>query len=103
MFVMNDCFATVREEHTILLYRRHRTMVAYGKIYLAVISTDFPTVHMVKTHFLLENLWISEHSLGVLEKFQRSSALPKIKYNCVESFMSQLYWLFIYASKYIFP
>ena len=32
---------------------------------------------------------ISEQSLGVLEKFQRSSALPKIKYNCVELFWSQ--------------
>ena len=49
-------------------------MVAYGKIYfeaqiynqyigffpvylgMALISTDFPTVHMVKTHFVLENL-----------------------------------------------
>ena len=29
----------------------------------------FPTVHMVETYFLLENLWISEPSLGILEKF----------------------------------
>ena len=26
----------------------------------------FPTIHMVKTHFLLENLWISQPSLGIL-------------------------------------
>ena len=62
----------------------------------------FPTVHMPETHFLLENLWISEPSLGILEKFQRSSALPNIKYNCVVLFWSQLYWVFIYDSKYIF-
>ena len=35
----------------------------------------FPTVHMVETHFLS----ISEPSLGILEKFQCSSALPNIK------------------------
>ena len=28
----------------------------------------FQTVHMVKTHFLLENLWISESFLGMLKK-----------------------------------
>ena len=57
---------------------------------------------MVDTHFLLENLWISEASLGILEKFQCSSALPNIKYNYVVLFWSQLYWVFIYDSKYIF-
>ena len=57
---------------------------------------------MVETHFLLENLWISEPSLGILEKFQRSSDLPNIKYNCVLLFLNQLYWVFIYESKYIF-
>ena len=36
-------------------------------------------------------------------KFQCSLTLPNIKYNCAVSFWSQLYWLFIYASKYIFP
>ena len=36
----------------------------------------FPTLHMIKTHFQLENLWISKPSLGILEKFQRSSAHP---------------------------
>ena len=35
-----------------------------------------------------------------MENFQRSSALPNIKYNFVELFLSQLYLLFIYASKY---
>ena len=26
----------------------------------------FPAVYMIETHFLLENLWISEPSLGIL-------------------------------------
>ena len=29
----------------------------------------FPLAHMVKTYFLLENLWILGRSLGILEKF----------------------------------
>ena len=52
---------------------------------------------MVETHFFLENLSISEPSLGILEKFQRHSALPNIKYNCALLFWSQLYWVFIYV------
>ena len=59
-------------------------MVVYGKI---------TTVHMVKTHFLLENLWISEPSLGILGKIQSSLVLPNIKYDCVVLFLSQFYWL----------
>ena len=35
-----------------------------------------------------------------MENFQRSSAPPNIKYNCVVLFLSQLYILLIYASKY---
>ena len=35
-----------------------------------------------------------------MENFQRSSATPNIKYNFVVLFLSQLYILFIYASKY---
>ena len=35
-----------------------------------------------------------------MENFQRSSAHPNIKYYCVVLFLSQLYILFIYASKY---
>ena len=63
-------------------------LMCWGCLWYSQIST----LHMVETHFLLENLWISERSLGILKKFQHSSALP-----------CQLYWLFIYASKYIFP
>ena len=48
------------------------------------------------------NLWISEPSLGILENFKHSSGLPNIKYNCIVLFLSQLYWLFIDASKNIF-
>ena len=62
----------------------------------------FPTLHMVKTHFLLENLWISKPSLSILEKFQRSSALPNIKYNCAILFLCEMYWSFVNALKYIF-
>ena len=36
-------------------------------------------------------------------KIQHSSALRNTKYNCVVLFLSQLHWLFIYASKCIFP
>ena len=35
-----------------------------------------------------------------MENFQRSLAPPNINYNCVVLFLSQLYLLFIYASKY---
>ena len=58
---------------------------------------------MVETHVLLENLWILEASLDILEKSQCSLALPNIKYDCAVLFWTQLYWLFIYASKYVFP
>ena len=48
------------------------------------------------------NLLISEASLSKLEKLQCSSALLNTKYNCAVLFWSQLYWVFIYNSKYIF-
>ena len=58
---------------------------------------------MLETHFLLENLWISEPSLGILEKFQRSSALPIIKYNCVVYiFESTVLVIYLYLKIY-FP
>ena len=59
----------------------------------------FPIVHMVKTHFLLENLSISEPSLGILQNFQRRSALPNIKYNYAVLFLRQVNYLFNYAPK----
>ena len=62
----------------------------------------FPTLHIAETHFLLENPSISESSLGILEKFQRSLGLTIIKYNCVLLFLRQMYWLFLYGAKYIF-
>ena len=62
----------------------------------------FPTLHMAETHFLFENPSISESSLGKLEKFLCSSGLPILKYNCVVIFFRQMFWLFIYAAKYIF-
>ena len=71
---------TVYEEQAFLLYRRIRTIV--------------------KVHFLLEILWISEPSLGIMEKFQHSLALPNTKYNCSILFLCQMYWSFVYVSKY---
>ena len=53
-------------------------------------------------HECRKNLLISEPSQGIMEKFQCHLAPPNIKYNCVVLFLSQLYLLFIYASKY-FP
>ena len=85
---------------------RHPTppkYIAIFPVYLGMaLMFRFLTLHMVKTHFLLENLRISEPSLGIPEIFQSSSALPNIKYTCAVLFWSQLYWLFSYASKYIF-
>ena len=46
------------------------------------------------------SLWISEAFLSKMEKFQCSSALLNIKYNCAVLFLKVMYWLFIYASKY---
>ena len=57
---------------------------------------------MDEIHFLFENPSISESSLGILDKFQRSSGLAIIKYDCVVLFFRQMFWLFIYAAKYIF-
>ena len=54
---------------------------------------------MVKTHFLLENLSISEPFLGILQNFQRRSALPNIEYNCAVLFLRQVNYLFNYAPK----
>ena len=61
----------------------------------------FPALHMVNTHFMLENLWISKLSLCILEKFQRSSALPNIKYNCA-ILLCEMYRSFVYALQYFF-
>ena len=52
----------------------------------------FPTVHMVKTHFLLKNLRLSGASFSMLEKFQHSSAVPSVKDNCGVIFLCQMYW-----------
>ena len=64
-------------------------------------SDRFPTVHMVKTHFVLENLWISEPSSGILEKIKCSWTLPNMKYNCAVLFFEWIV-LVICAPKYIY-
>ena len=51
---------------------------------------------MVETHFLLENLGIPESSIGIIEKFQYTSDLSHIKFNCVVLFLRQIYSLFIF-------
>ena len=57
----------------------------------------FPTVHLVKTYFLLDNLWISEPSLSKLEKLQCRLVLLDMKYNCAVLLLyGQLYSLFIF-------
>ena len=60
----------------------------------------FPIVRMVKTDFLLENLWVTGASLGKLEKVQCNSAVPIIIVQYY--FLCQMYWSFVYASKHIF-
>ena len=55
---------------------------------------------MLETHFLLENPWISEPSLDILEKFQRSSDLPNIKYNFVIIFESILLGIYLWFKIY---
>ena len=35
-----------------------------------------------------------------MENFKCSSAVPNVKYNCAILFWKELYWVFIYASKY---
>ena len=64
--------------------------------------SHFSKVHMVETNFLLENLWISEPSSGILEKIKCSSAFLNMKDNYAVLFWSTLHWLFRYASKYTF-
>ena len=44
----------------------------------------------VSTMCTVGNLWISEASLSKLEKFQHSSALPNIKYNCAVLFLEPI-------------
>ena len=51
---------------------------------------------MLEKHFLLENLSISEPSLGILKKINCSLSLPNTKYNCVVLFLSSLYFLKLY-------
>ena len=74
-------------------------IIMSGKI--ATIDTDFPTGIGSQPCAMLKSVNI-KGILSKLEKFQCSSALPNIKYNCAVLFWCQLCWIFIYASKYIF-
>ena len=53
----------------------------------------FPTMRMVETHFLLENLWILEPSLGIVEKFQHVKSSQNF---LISSKKAQKYVLFIH-------
>ena len=44
---------------------------------------------------LLENLGISEASLGVLDKFKCGSAVPNIKYNCSVFFETNVLIIYV--------
>ena len=59
-------------------------------------------MHRVKPQFLLENLWIWESSLSILEEFQCVLACPFIQYNFVVLFLRQVYFLFMYMLPNIF-
>ena len=61
---------------------------------MALILTDFQTAMST-----VGNLSIMGTSMSKQEKFKCRSAYPNIKYNCAV-YLSQLYWLFIYTSKY---
>ena len=62
-----------------------------------LIFTDFPTGSGSKICTLLKICEYQGHPSGNW-KFHSSLAHPNIKYNCV--FFRQIYWLFIYASKF---
>ena len=67
----------------------------------SIIPKDGSDIHRfsnrkwVSTMCTVGNLLISEVSLSKLDKFQCSSALLNIKYNCAVLFWSKLYWVFI--------
>ena len=67
----------------------------FARLWMALIFTDFQ-----QCTWLLKNLLISQPSQGTMENFQRSSAPPIIKYNCVVLFLCQVYLVINYASKY---
>ena len=58
--------------HNYILYHTDPTSLEFFKFTLGEPFGvhRIPTVQMVKTYFLLENIWIPEPSLGILEKFQ---------------------------------
>ena len=65
----------------------HIGVVSHGEGYVLSRRTE-----LIVMCFMFENIWISESPLGILEKFQYSSALPNIKYNYVVLFLWQK-WL----------
>ena len=82
-----------------ILHKGEPNYIGIFPLYLrmALTFTDIPT----GSGALLEISCYQKASLSELEKFQRSSALPNIKYNSSILFLRQ-HWLFIYASKSIF-
>ena len=62
--------------------------------------TRFSAVHMVKTHFLLKNLLISEPSLDILEKSRRRLARRFIIYNIIVIYY---FWINSIGSSFVLP
>ena len=66
--------------------------------FLPLTFTDFQQYTWLRPTSCWKICQFSEASLGVLEKFQHSSALPNINYNCAELFLRQMYWSFVTIS-----
>ena len=95
---MNNQYICVKNNTTKLYFILGRAELRWN---FSTIPQDGSDINRFLTAMCtVRNLWISEPSWGIVEKFQRSSALPDIKYNFVVLFLRQMYWLFIYVSKY---
>ena len=99
---LNDEYNNNMKEWIVSLWWFNQIFPVY--LGMPLIFTDFQhcTCLRLTSCWKIENMRIWEPSSGILEKFQCSRAFPNIKYNSAVLFWSQLYWLFIYTSKYIF-
>ena len=77
------------------LHRKFSTIIKEGSQIFSQIFTDFLPATCTGG-----NLRISEASLSQLESFQCSLTLLNLKYNHAVLFLKEMYWLFIYNSKY---
>ena len=82
-----------------------RWYASYWNAFLFSITVNFDRFSnrkWVLNMCMVGNLWISGAFFSKLETFKCSLALPNIKYNYEILFLRQMYWSFVYASKYIF-